>query len=329
MPISSRRISSLELSHVTWDAFVDASPQGHVDCLVGYMDIIHPGWEALVIEEKGKWLGIMPLPVRKKGLFLTCRQPIFAQQQGLLFAPDLGKNTYEVFSKKKKIVQEVIEQLEEFEWTEINFGVHFDYALPFYNAGYRLESRFTYHIDLRKSEIELQQEFASPLLRQIRKAEESEFQLSVTNDALELMKLIRLQGQAGKDLIQGKESSLGILNQLCNWLGAHERAEFLYLTNEEGEILAGLCLVFHQQTCHYLIGAYHPEFKQSGAMSALMWEGIRHAKSKEYTVFDFEGSMKPQIESFFRKFGATPVTYTHISRNFLPKLIQWMQELRS
>ena len=46
------------------------------------------------------------------------------------------------------------------------------------------------------------------------------------------------------------------------------------------------------------------------AMSALLWEAILYSKNElKAQVFDFEGSMIPSIERYFRKFGGELTPY--------------------
>lgn len=54
-----------------------------------------------------------------------------------------------------------------------------------------------------------------------------------------------------------------------------------------------------------------PEQLNSGAVSLIIWKAIQKA-SKRVDVFDFEGGMFENIESFFRSFGAEQVLYSRI-----------------
>jgi hypothetical protein len=69
----------------------------------------------------------------------------------------------------------------------------------------------------------------------------------------------------------------------------------------------------------YLFSGTDPEYKQSGAASLLVWEGIQRG-CKEHKRFDFDGSMIESIEKFFRGFGATPVPYMNV-RRFRPAVL--------
>jgi lipid II:glycine glycyltransferase (peptidoglycan interpeptide bridge formation enzyme) len=69
-------------------------------------------------------------------------------------------------------------------------------------------------------------------------------------------------------------------------------------------------IVWDKDTCYYLLGGYDPERSHSGASALAMWEAIKYAKNElKLSKFDFEGSMVPAIEMFFRKFGGEITPY--------------------
>ena len=53
-----------------------------------------------------------------------------------------------------------------------------------------------------------------------------------------------------------------------------------------------------------------------------MWEAIKLAKLKGLKTFDFEGSMHPPIEKYFRGFGGKVVPFFEVKKeNTLGKLL--------
>jgi hypothetical protein len=62
------------------------------------------------------------------------------------------------------------------------------------------------------------------------------------------------------------------------------------------------------------LGAVREEAKQSNLSPLLLWEGIQLASNYKCHTFDFEGSMIPGVERFFRSFGGEPVVYNNISK---------------
>src|SRR5262249_38128200 len=87
----------------------------------------------------------------------------------------------------------------------------------------------------------------------------------------------------------------------------------LHAQDAQGNIHAGIYIVWDESSAYYLLGGADPRFRTSGAHSLLMWEAIRFASTVSRS-FDFEGSMVEPIERFFRSFGARQVPYFHVTR---------------
>nr|HPR68216.1 methicillin resistance protein [Kiritimatiellia bacterium] len=49
-----------------------------------------------------------------------------------------------------------------------------------------------------------------------------------------------------------------------------------------------------------------------------VWEAIRHAKEAGLETFDFEGSVIPPIERFFRGFGGRLTPYYTVNKGWRP-----------
>lgn len=72
------------------------------------------------------------------------------------------------------------------------------------------------------------------------------------------------------------------------------------------------------KTTYYLLGGYDPATKHGGAGILCMWQSILHAKGVGLDTFDFEGCMLPEVERFFRGFGADLVPYFTVNKAWLP-----------
>ncbi|MDI6740189.1 MAG: GNAT family N-acetyltransferase, partial [Candidatus Edwardsbacteria bacterium] len=82
-------------------------------------------------------------------------------------------------------------------------------------------------------------------------------------------------------------------------------------------IAATFC-IHDATTAYYLLGGYDHASKHRGAGAAALWAAIGHAKGIGLKRFDFEGSMVPQIERYFRGFGGTQTLYLTINKAALP-----------
>jgi len=87
------------------------------------------------------------------------------------------------------------------------------------------------------------------------------------------------------------------------------------------------------QTNTLILSGFDKQLLQRGANEYLVYHCIQEAK-KQADFFDFEGSMIPAIEAFYRKFGGvyTPylTIYKHSTKQFLlEKLRFWYRQLRT
>ena len=83
--------------------------------------------------------------------------------------------------------------------------------------------------------------------------------------------------------------------------------------NDKGLAVASVLLGWDAARVHYIAGALDPNFRSSGALSQLLWEGIKIASEKGLQ-FNFEGGMFESIEKYFRGFGAEPQPYFQMSK---------------
>jgi hypothetical protein len=81
-----------------------------------------------------------------------------------------------------------------------------------------------------------------------------------------------------------------------------------------GSFLDGKCIlayfcIHHGKEAFYLLGGYDSTVKHIGAGPLAMNACIEHAKKLGIEVFDFEGSMEPSIEKYFKEFGGEKKLY--------------------
>ncbi|MEL6718038.1 MAG: GNAT family N-acetyltransferase [Bacteroidota bacterium] len=107
-------------------------------------------------------------------------------------------------------------------------------------------------------------------------------------------------------------------------LQENKRRMIFYAKDVENNIHAASYIIWDQKTCYYHLSGENPSFRKSGASILLVWEAIRYAKEElNLQLFDFEGSMMPQVAHIRQQFGATNVAYSYIWKynNSIFKLI--------
>jgi hypothetical protein len=98
-----------------------------------------------------------------------------------------------------------------------------------------------------------------------------------------------------------------------------------YSIISEGETpLAAALICGQNEKCYYLFGSTDKAHQQNAAGPLALRAAIILAKEKGFKTFDFEGSMIPEVESFFRQFGGklTPLYTINGGRGLWPRLIR-------
>ena len=80
-------------------------------------------------------------------------------------------------------------------------------------------------------------------------------------------------------------------------------------------------MIYDSKSMYYLMGGADPELRSSGASSFLMWHSIKFAQNVT-KKFDFEGSIMPNVEPYFRRFGAIQKPYFNISKVNINPILQ-------
>ncbi len=97
--------------------------------------------------------------------------------------------------------------------------------------------------------------------------------------------------------------------------------------NKDNELIACNFCMIDSNKATYLFGGFSSEHKQEGAVALVMWESIKQAKAKGIKIFDFEGSMIPQIEKFFRGFGGNLTPFYRVNKaNILVEILLKIKE---
>lgn len=302
------------------------SPQGGVFHLHGYASIIAPGWEALIVKEKEQWVAVLPFLPNNKFGFRRSLQPRFSQYWGVCFLPD-AKTSYEALSSKKAILDQLIPEVSSIQHIIWHFSPAFDYPLPFFWNKFRLENRYTYQIALSASKEEIQASMASTIRRYIRKG--ASLRVKESSDPDILIQLFRSQQQNGHEIIGSNDKDWATVSELIRYLTSSGNGRMYVVETSDGTVAAAGLFARFGNTGTYLFGTYAPTLDNRSAMPMMMWHAICAEQAAGMEVFDFEGSMIPGVERFFRRMGGHPVSYLKVERNELPYLLRWINELRS
>ena len=183
---------------------------------------------------------------------------------------------------------------------------------PFLWEKFKVSPRYTYILDLRRPLEELWRRMSSERRKNITKGRKDGLIVSQTED-YSIVERLTLQTFMRQAISLDSQYLKKILYEFAN-----KRNSYVYVTSEGNDPVACCFCVHDAATAYYLIGGYDMARKHHGAVALSMWEAITHAHHLGLKTFDFEGSMLPNVESYFRGFGGDLVPYYQVIKAKLP-----------
>ncbi|MBR6441919.1 MAG: hypothetical protein IKS44_07735 [Bacteroidales bacterium] len=265
-------------------------------------------WDVLLVEEDGQVKGALPFLFGKKCGLKYILQPQLTQFNGPWLSPEMN------FDERVKVMSDLVGQLEGlhlalymqcFPSEETNW-------LPFYWKGYRQTTHYTYRFDPLRPVVELMEQ-AQPqrrkrmdLLRREclldRQVGPNEF--SAFHNEYYLRK-------SGHNLL-----SPNLVERVCSTALERGNALLYGLRDSQGNLQVADFVVFDSRCAHSLMSGMAPNALRNST-TLLFWHLIDDLYGRT-AAFDFEGSMDPGIEQFFRSFGATQTPYHCVYRSRIP-----------
>lgn len=292
-------------------------------CQGGYVPLhLQPWWldavcgadhwsAALARDGSDNVVGILPYYLTRRWGFSVIQLPPFTSYSGpwLRYPENQPLKESSRYSFEHRVLAQLIGELPRFAFFQQNFRPEVRNWLPFYWAGFRQTTRYTYMLpetgDLDALFCGLKNKLRTDL-RTAAKATE----IVRENDPV---LLFRLNGQsyARKGLRQpyGREAFDRLHAALTE---RRQSAIFVARGRNTGVPHAGLYLAFDTRQATMLLSGFDPALGQrSRALHGLYWEAIRFCSERGLSL-DFEGSMERGIERALRAFGGQMTPYFQV-----------------
>ncbi|MDR2121077.1 MAG: GNAT family N-acetyltransferase [Tannerella sp.] len=269
-------------------------------------------WDVLLIEKNGRILAAWPLYMPLRGVVTM---PPYTQTMGIWFAPPSGNDTKygTMLEQRQTLCKQLIEKLDARSFLQ-NFNHSFTDWLPFYWNGYGQTTRYTYLLgNLKNSEL-LWNGMNRNMRRNIHAARECAH--ITVRQGVPADDLLRLQAQTFERQNKRNGQDPHVLRRLVHVCRRRGQGEIWGGYDRQERLHATAFVVYQQSAAYYIAGGGDPALRRSCAHSLVLWEAIRFAAAHSET-FDFEGSMLPGVERFFREFGAVQTPYFAISKGKL------------
>lgn len=303
-----RYIRHTEIDKVKWDDCISSSPAGIVYAASWYLDIVSPGWEAMIEDD---YSAVFPLTSRKKYGFHYLFQPFFTQQGGIfmrnkIVSVEITRVFLESIPSKFKLIEINLNSSNQIE----SFG------------NYKISKRRTHHLSLKNSADELRKNYSDNLKRNLKKARHTDQKIESGNELRTITEIFRQE--RGADIAALGDSEYDLLEKIVQQAYLRKEIEILFTRNQAGEITAGAVFLSSYSSYIFLFSATSKEARESGSMSLIIDHFIEKHQSED-KVLDFEGSMNDDLSRYYRSYGSQEIVYLQIIKNILPIPFRWFK----
>lgn len=280
------------------------------------------GWEVSVaFDAKGRPVGALPyFPEKRYGLRLL-RQPALSTYTNLWLAYPDSDRPYREYGFEKQVIGELLQQLPAHAWFDLRFHPDLTNWLPFYWQGFHQTTRYTYVLEELSDLAAVHRGLSSQARNHLRQARQ-DLTIEVRDDLPAFLGVVEKTFSRQKMPLPFQPA---LLERLDAALQQRRQRKIFFALDASGRIHAAAYVVWDDRRAHYLLSGSDPVLRSSGAVYFLIWEVIKDC-AKHVPLFDFEGSMLPQIEPVFRSFGGRLQPYFRIWRagnRILEMLWRW------
>lgn len=266
-------------------------------------------WNVILVEKNDRIIAALPYFLQDKEI----RKAPLTQNNGIWIHYPLNQKYEKKLSYENRLMNLIIDEIEALDLDKFQQYFHYSLTnhLPFYWRGYEQTTRYTYVISNTSNVEELFNHFSSAVRNKIRKAEKN---VTVKEDLgiAQFYDLNKMTFERQNVTIPYSFKLVSRIDKACESRNARK---IYYAVDEQNRTHAAAYFVWDDESVYYLMAASDPMFRYSQSLSLLIFEGIKLA-SRLGKKFDFEGSMKRNIEEHFRQFGAKQFPYHHIQKTF-------------
>lgn len=301
-----------------WDACVEASEEGVICVLSWYLDIVSPGWHALVDVRGEEYALVMPLSSTTKMGFARLGSPHFCQQLGIV-------------SAKPNLHTEVVEQLLKETTSRFRFVHNYKFitentaTLAQLTEEFQLYPRNTRYLSLSRSYPEIYQGYNRDRKMNLKRAKRAGLTITESDDIEPMLDFFK-EHVAHKVVGGVAEPTYQMLRDLFSKMKAHGLGRLFY-TSIDGKLNAGCLFTKYNGKISYTFNAADTTGRISNGRTLMLDEVIRQNAGSACT-FDFESPAIDQIDQFYASFGAKQVQYYALHHNHLPLPIRIIRNLR-
>ncbi|MEY3399009.1 MAG: hypothetical protein RL220_1603 [Bacteroidota bacterium] len=265
-----------------------------------------------IFDDKDVMMGGFVLMITRLRGIQALINPTYAPHCGLFTTGDHEGHGFRKNQFHKDVLTAVAEALasESVRIISASLPVYYTDAQPFLWRKFRIQTKFTYRLDLTQSEEEILNGYDPKLRSVIRKYTSGEIKVDSNLDAQRLITVIgdlnKTKGIRKRDTITESIAE--------NYLTQQRGKSIAAIIRQDNDWASVAFCIRGNNECYYLLGTVNKAVKLNGASTLCLHHCISTARQSGVKVFDFEGSSIPGVEAFFRSFGGELIPYFNISR---------------
>lgn len=288
-----------------------------------WLDAVCAGkeWDVLLAEdENGQIVGAMPYLLRKFAWFRYITMPPMTHIGGMWVTPEVTADKW----KTAEVCRQLKEQLD-----ALGIVYYRQQYLPgslcvdaMRGLGCKTKEMVTYRVDDLSSLDAVIEAFSKNKKRRLQKA------LSLHAERkMEVEDFYRFHTScmaARKRKMQYTREFLLVIERKARRLG---QCEILSVCNADGKPYAAAFLLIDKNYMRFLIPAFDPAYRESGASALLVLEAMKMAREK-HVRFEFGVPTEKGDEKAFKQFGPMPVSFFTVEKSYRwwSFLVKWFGE---
>lgn len=291
-------IKTIDINSKTYLDFIKG--KGNVYNSTEWLSIYKSNCKTMGVYEGEDLLAVFNVYVFKKSILSFCIPPPYSPDCALVI-----KKT----PQSENIISSINEWLESKKnsaYSQFRFCFsykQYEFTKLLKPKNFEQKKNHTYVLDLSSTE-DVQSLYAPKRRQQIRRAIKDELQVERVTDLQIVYDLVT------QTFLRQKKSIDAAFVKKILFEFANTKNSFAFATLKNGKPIIAYFCIHHNKEAFYLMGGYDENEKHIGAGPLAMNACIEHAKKIGITTYDFEGSMEPSIEKYFKEFGGVKKHYS-------------------
>lgn len=267
---------------------------------------------ALAFDKQGGVEGALPYHFTVQKGFSTTKQPILTPYLYPIILTKENLKTHQKNAQERSIFGQIADKIPHFSFFSQLYAPEFTNFLPFFWQKYKAEPLVTHIISDLSDSQKLFDNFKENVQKKIKKAQKMGLEVSITDDIGLVYDIYEeLLGTIKNRKMSYSKAFLTNLHQKIQ----ENKAGALYkVVDTEGGIHAALYIVWDAKKAYYWLGGAAVKYRNSGALTFLLWEIFKDLGARGIPSFDFVGSNLENLESFFSAFGAEKKVFFKLYR---------------